>query len=433
LTGLSLISIFALSKPKINYMKKIYLLSLVAVFAAGTVMAQRATYPGVYANPVNSKLHNNMPSFKGSSNRAVEGRWLCYAEQLDLYISTGMSEAAWLHVFPDSSIILGNDGTSNIYAWNHKAGTMIDPKNMPDYWLNPSSDYTLDSLAIGYAYIRYPGNANADTLLIEIFEHDPSLIYTLSGGGGTYQDILYTQSNNTVTSSQVIATYKYVLTDNDTTSFADFIEIATAGVPAQSNGDRIGVVVSFIPGYTWTLSDDLSSNKNVFYIFSSEHNGANTAPTFYGVLGDGNSDMNCSYALPIDVRYNMSTTGWNGYFIPTWAWQDGWGPEHHWIYFKLTSDNVGVDEMNGDFSEMSVYPNPAVDQAIVSFSMNQPTAQVNMEVLDVLGNKVFTAVKTTNGTANQQVTIDTRNFSAGTYFVTLTSEAGKVSKKLIVK
>jgi len=74
-----------------------------------------------------------------------------------------------------------------------------------------------------------------------------------------------------------------------------------------------------------------------------------------------------------------------------------------------TANNSEVD--NKDF--MSIYPNPASTEFTVSLNPNQ--SNLEMEVYDVLGNKVINTILT-----NQTSTINIEQLSIGLYFVRLT-------------
>lgn len=409
-------------------MKKITTLLLTGMVAT-SVMAQRnvgVVGPEPVANP---KLKVGNPDLRGENvNRTTY--WYNYAVMLDdatQGYTPGAAAGDFLNLMPDSNIIVGvyTDG-SPAYAQFHKGATMLDPKNMPfDFW-NTSSQYKLDSVAIAYAYLRSLSPNVIDTLVIQVIKNDASLEWDLTNA--SYQDITYVQSNNTITGSQVLGTYTVLLGDADSSNYVTELAIATTGIPAQSGTNRIGVVVSFKPGYTYTITDSLSQ-KNGFYLFSYEQNGVGTDPTFYGTIGNGASDYNCSYALPTSVRYGTNANGWNGYFIPTWAWTTPYGPEHHIISFQL-NDVVGIEE-NTPVVLGSAFPNPSNDNSIIDYTL-QSESEVAINVTDVTGKVVLTLNEGTQQAGGHRAYLNTGELAAGTYFVNIVAGNATATSKMVV-
>lgn len=410
-------------------MKKLFTLLFVGLVGM-TLNAQRSTV--VNAPPVQNPNQPQVGTsdFRGELGAERSTYWLNYALQLDdpSGYSPGMADPNFFVIFPDSNIIIGtySDG-SPAYAQFHKAATMLDPKNMPVQSINSTLMYSLDSIAIGYAYTRTLLPTVVDTLVIQIIKHDASLLWDLTNA--TYQDITYNYTSNSITQSQVLATYTYLLTALDSTSFASEILIATPGVPNQAGTNRIGAVVSFKPGYTYSITDSIS-DKNAFYMFSYESNGASTDPTFYGTIADGNTDLNCSYVLPTDVRYNTNANGWNGYFIPTWAWTTPYGHEHHIISFLLT-ELVGVNE-NSNISFHQNYPNPCDNAENIKYSLKS-AAPVTITITDIAGKTILVQNEGQQFQGEHITVVNTSALANGVYFITLTAGEEKSVSRLVIQ
>jgi|LakMenE18May11ns_1017448.scaffolds.fasta_scaffold9908541_2 hypothetical protein len=418
-------------------MKKLY--AIVASF--GLILGANAQTKngGVISQKLvpNGKLKTETSKFRAlqTSSRAYSG-WLNYALQLDdpNGYSPGAAFFDFQTIFPDSSIIIGTftDG-STAYNQFMKSATMLDPKNMPVEGLVNTDAFTLDSVAIGYAYLRNLADNIVDTLVIDIIKHNNALLYDMPGSAPThtYQDIEYDQPSNKVKASNIIATYTYLLTAQDSTSTSKEILIATAGLPQQAAGNRIGVCVSFKPGYSYSITDSLF-DMNAFLVFSAEQNGENTDPTFYGTLSDGTSDMNCSYALPTSVRYDINANGWNGYLIPTWAWTPGYSAEHNIISFHVTSV-VGIDETKANGLAIGQnFPNPASGITTINYSLETASSQVSLVVTDVTGKTIQVINQGTKAPGLYNVSLDASNFAAGVYNYTLQTDLGSVTKKFFV-
>jgi hypothetical protein len=314
-----------------------------------------------------------------------------------------------------------------VHVQYHKAATMLDAANFP---VNPyaGAQYRLDSVAIEYAYLRTSATNITDTLQVQIIKHDNSLLWDLSSGSETYQDITYVQSSNTITQSQVLGSFNVLLTETDSTNYADFLLLATPGIPVQPGTNRIGVVVSFKPGAPTPFGDSLSDH-NAFYVLSSEEQGANTDPVFYGVFGNGASDMNCSYALPTSVRYDFNANGWNGYFIPTWAWNTGYAFEHHGIWFQL-NDAVGVEE-HAAVEMTGVYPNPANANSAVNYTLTEQS-EVVITITDITGKVVMTSNEGVKAQGAHRADLNTSELSAGTYFISINAGGAVSTQKFSV-
>lgn len=410
-------------------MKKIYV-AIACALVGSAAIAQHSQMPAISAPVNNGTLNTSYQPHTGT--RA--GLWMNYALELDdpnTGWTPGMAAYEFFPIMPDSNLIWGLDQSNNpVYVPYHMAATMLDPKNTPNgttNGFNTTQNYTLDSIEIVYAYLR--SLSVTDTLQVQIIKHDVSLEWTLSSSNMTYQDITYVSANNNITQSQVLATYNVLLGDADSSNAARSMLLATPGVPSQNGQNRIGVVLKFKPGFTYSLGDSLFS-KNPFFILSAEQNGANTDPTYYGTPNVSTSDMNCSYVLPSDVRYDFNANGWNGYFIPTWAWTTGYAYEHHVISF-LINQAVGVNENSAVVAMGDIYPNPTSGVSTIDYAV-QTEADVTIEITDVTG-KVILAQREGNKPAGAyKANLDLQNLAAGTYFAAIRANGAKQVKRLVV-
>jgi len=80
---------------------------------------------------------------------------------------------------------------------------------------------------------------------------------------------------------------------------------------------------------------------------------------------------------------------------------------------------------------MSVYPNPASSAATVSLYIGK-ASNVTMKLVDFAG-KVVSEKEYGSVQGNFEVTVNTSNVKAGVYFVELTADGQKTSKKLIIE
>jgi hypothetical protein len=80
---------------------------------------------------------------------------------------------------------------------------------------------------------------------------------------------------------------------------------------------------------------------------------------------------------------------------------------------------------------MSVYPNPASSAATVSLYIGK-ASNVSMKLVDFAG-KVVSEKEYGSVQGNFEVNVNTSNFKAGVYFIELTADGQKTSKKLIIE
>ena len=382
---------------------------------------QKATLnaPQKFVNPTLKTSSNH--AFASDPSREFSG-WLNYALQLNGAggVSEGLASGNFGLVFPDSNIIEGlyTDG-SVAYPSFHKYATMLDAKHMPSQGIASNSSFTLDSVAIAYGYTRTLASSVVDTLVVNIIKQVTALNYTMSAPGSqNYQDITYNFATNKITTSMILGTYKYFLTESDSSNSVNEIFIQTAGIPVQTNGALIGAVVTFIPGYSYSITDSISQ-KNAFYQLSYEQNGDGTAQTYLGgSAGDFTGDMNCSYVLGTDVRYDISSNGWNGYLYPSWIYSDLYGYENHIISFKI-NEILGINDVseNGIKVKQNM-PNPFSNNASINYELDH-IASVSLSVYDITGKKVIIQNEGNKNIGHHTINIDAGNLPSGVYYYSL--------------
>lgn len=93
---------------------------------------------------------------------------------------------------------------------------------------------------------------------------------------------------------------------------------------------------------------------------------------------------------------------------------------------------VGINNNNPVFAFINAYPNPATDQATITYQLNQNT-NVRFVLTDVTGKTIVTKNidNATNGI--HQLSINTQNMPAGAYFYTITANGYSITKQLVVK
>ena len=196
------------------------------------------------------------------------------------------------------------------------------------------------------------------------------------------QSIKYDQASNSLFDDEVFRTDTILLTENDSSTFVTSTELNVNDT--VKGGQRYGVYVTFKPGYTWIENNDTLTRYNTFYMLSREQE-TGKYPVQYWADDAGFS----SYVLPQSVRYNQAGNS-NGILIPTAAYIDIWQYEHHYIWYKLTSNELGIKNINLNVSDVGTYPNPIARKSKVSFTLGQPE-NVTIKISDLYGKLIQTS------------------------------------------
>ena len=217
-------------------------------------------------------------------------------------------------------------------------------------------------------------------------------------------------------SAYVNEVIKFPLTSTDTSSFIQSIG-SGVGTNAYSAGDILGATARFIPGYSYELGDSIFNQNYVSIISFEESDGAEPS---YAVL----DNYNKSYICPTSVRYqtNSGTQEFlNNTMLPTANYTGPFRFEHHSIWFKVSSPNVGIEDF--DAIGATVYPNPT--SGVIKIDTDVEQTQV--EVFNMLGQKVISVIE------NGNFSVDITDQKSGIYFVTIKNENGTATSKIVKK
>ena len=93
--------------------------------------------------------------------------------------------------------------------------------------------------------------------------------------------------------------------------------------------------------------------------------------------------------------------------------------------------STGIEELTTDFGTVSIYPNPASTSTNVALELNG-NENVLINVYNNLGQLVYSSNNGVLTAGSHLVTINTENFAAGIYNITINTSKGIVSKKVII-
>jgi hypothetical protein len=94
---------------------------------------------------------------------------------------------------------------------------------------------------------------------------------------------------------------------------------------------------------------------------------------------------------------------------------------------------ASIEEVQLDaVTQLSIYPNPTSDMAMVTYATTADAGDVTLIVHDNAGKVVLEQIVANNGAETMTCEIDTENLDNGMYFVTLSTKLGQKTEKLSV-
>lgn len=412
-------------------MKKITILSIMLAFVF-SASAQFIQAPKGQMTKTSETHLKTLPLNQLKQNKSVFDGWIFPA---DLGVNLNGGDDSFYDVYsqpiwPDSTVVTASsDGTN--YVWMHSIGYVFDARSLAlDENLSQSpvaGSYNVDSLLI-IAWYELRNN-KYDTLLIEIGAvnaNDPNSLSALALPGDTALTALKINSNateqfglGTEWSNPNKTTFKYTLTENDTTfAYAKEIVIALPQDISVGMDQVLGVNITFIPGTDYALGDTLivygedetpnKLNSFLFYYMSAQEA---FGAAFYDPFGNNAFNYNHTYS-----RYQT----WSNPVLNAGLYPEIWGATY--MGFKVSE--VQSIKKYGDL-KVNAYPNPANDILNVELNSNENAV---ISIVNLIGQTV--KVINTNNTFN---TIQISDLTSGMYMLKV-EQAGKTyTSKVVVK
>lgn len=368
---------------------------------------------------------------KNTNEKTDVNDWYNFMDEVEAVFSNGTNYFTVL--FPDTAVKMHSTTPTpqiNPVNW-HSMGQVFDPKG--DHWFSKSTKmdsndlYTVDSIALLYRYIRHQ-TAAADTLIVQFFNHDQ----LIEGGfvAPNTERFKTTEYNfNTLKATNPTEEVVIVLDDDDSTaldaSSGDFMFFAPN--MTVSPGEVMAVVFTYIPGNTYVEGDTIYSEDD------SQDNKINRFDVFY--RSDASKFyvpgyFNSALTVPDEVRYNTGSS-WDGIYIPGNAY-DLTNIQMN-VDFHVNATNVGVQDVNEyGFVVTQNYPNPFSNQTVVEYAITS-TSNVNLEVFDITGKSVIVINEGLKNAGEHKVIIDGTNLKAGVYYYAFRTDAGQVTKKMLIQ
>lgn len=417
-------------------MKKRLLLAVLVGAAGAAAMAQSP----VQLDP---KLQGTDPMpFVSQTKTPMQGKrvvtdWFNFIESSSIENGGAIDFTVYNNnaMFPDSTVKQsygdGAGGTILGYVTRHAVGQMFDPTSF--YYtdlLSEHNPYTIDSIQFLYRY-SHKVMGSVDTLEFQVFQD-----------AGVKKGNLVDQNGNIIEPTAWIvydrATGKgggasqewRILLDQDDTSWAAFnlVNLALPNVATIGRGGLFAVAYRFLPGYAYSTGDTLDQTwddpvPTKFINQFQPYIGTDVSKT-------EEDSYNHGLALRSFNKYAPNATdSWAEEFIPGDAWNDF--SEYVYIGVRLSSPNVSVPTISENSTE--VYPNPSMgsESVTIAFTTTE-SANVTVELYDLLGNKVQTVMNGSTEAGQQLANVNTSSLTAGIYVYSITAGDQTLSGKLSI-
>jgi hypothetical protein len=97
----------------------------------------------------------------------------------------------------------------------------------------------------------------------------------------------------------------------------------------------------------------------------------------------------------------------------------------------ITIGSSGLEDFSNTAISMNAYPNPSNSQTTINYTTST-AGVVNIDVFDVLGNKVATIENSNRPAGSHDVKFETKDLTSGVYFVKLSLNGREAMIKLTV-
>jgi len=169
-----------------------------------------------------------------------------------------------------------------------------------------------------------------------------------------------------------------------------------------------------IPTFVWKNVTGI--NK---YELQLDVNNNFTNPTTYTVnQGGSDSAYTLQNALVMNQVYFWRVRAMHGNDTSSWS-----------APFSFTASNTSVAEITSG-AVLNVFPNPAKDVVNISLS-NSTSSKISVAIIDMLGKTVLENNYNVNS-SSKNISIDLRNFNQGIYFINVTTEVEKLTKRMVI-
>ncbi|NOQ75339.1 MAG: T9SS type A sorting domain-containing protein [Crocinitomix sp.] len=134
---------------------------------------------------------------------------------------------------------------------------------------------------------------------------------------------------------------------------------------------------------------------------------------------------------PIDHDDDHSVEEFSDLGVVVWVQRSSTREVYQSAYATAGMSSIETNTIEA-ITQLSIYPNPTSDMALVTYSTIADAGNVTIAIYDNAGKLIKEELIANIGTETMTYNIDTENLDNGMYFVTLTTEQGKKTEKLSV-
>lgn len=134
---------------------------------------------------------------------------------------------------------------------------------------------------------------------------------------------------------------------------------------------------------------------------------------------------------PVDHDDEHSVEEFSDLGVVVWVQRSSTREVYQSMYALEGTASIENNELEA-ITQLSIYPNPTSDLAMVTYATAADAGNVTISVYDNAGKLVKEEIVPTNGTETMTHNIDTKDLENGMYIVTLSTEEGKKTEKLSV-
>lgn len=226
-------------------------------------------------------------------------------------------------------------------------------------------------------------------------------------------------------------------------------KLANFGQPSGSFDELVAIPLDLTSATQVTMSFRYaykrrnSTDDDWFRVYVTNNCGDTWAlrKTLHGVML--NTQTQSSAFLPssqadwITVHMtNITNEYWVDNFRYKFAFEGGGGNNIYLdninIYAGTPSDDlvIGLDEA-ANIEDFAVYPNPADEEVYVRFGLSG-AEKTKVEIVDVYG-KLLRSIEVYAQSGNNLVSVETKDFAPGVYFVNLSNPSGKQTTQFVIR
>lgn len=138
-------------------------------------------------------------------------------------------------------------------------------------------------------------------------------------------------------------------------------------------------------------------------------------------------------AANIDLAFHYYNSKWwvTDFMFSDWAIGGSGGFDTDVAIWAVLSDAAGVSEyFNG--MKLTTYPNPAVEKAVIEYTLEKNSSNVSLLVFDKAGHKLIDNNYSNQNSGTYKVELETAKLAAGTYFYQLNANGHNFTKQFVV-